>query len=90
MSDDDAGESWDLGWLDCDTCGGNYEGAEAEILDGGTVVLRLRYGCHSGDSYEGTPADVLDQFRDDWPTNRRNTFDNPDAFDQIETWLTRQ
>lgn len=90
MSEDDAGESWDLGWLDCDTCGGNSESADAELSPDGTVTLTLRYGCYSGDTYTGTPADVLDRFRGDWPTDRRNTFDNPNAFTEIETWLTRQ
>lgn len=80
-------EYWDLGGgSDCETCGWTLEEAEGEFQDG-FVALRLRYGCYSGDYYEGSPGRVLDEFRDDWPTERRAAFDNPGAFDSIEKWL---
>lgn len=55
---------------DCETCGPSYEECTISYDGGGLWSLEGSWGCYSGDSFQGTRAELIEylggDFREAW------------------------
>lgn len=63
-------EAEDPDGTECETCGWTKDECQIDCEGNGTWVLQGRWGCYSGDHYQGTREQMIDYlsgpFRTEW------------------------